>query len=98
MFKVETTALNFSNLSSIFFFCCQKADKRALENLISRTKFDQSIGTLDQALQDALQRLDGYVRSSVTRTRSHFRLERKGGGCMILNAVGLGLNVNLILD
>ncbi|XP_068674885.1 glutamine-rich protein 2-like isoform X1 [Montipora foliosa] len=36
-----------------------KADKRALDNLVSRSKFDQSIGGLDQSLQELLQRLEG---------------------------------------
>lgn len=36
-----------------------KADKRAIDNLVSRTKFDQSIGGLDQSLQELLQRLEG---------------------------------------
>lgn len=36
-----------------------KADKRTIDNLVSRTKFDQSIGGLDQSLQDLLQRLEG---------------------------------------
>lgn len=35
-----------------------KADKRALDNLISRSKFDQSIGGLEQSLQELLNRLD----------------------------------------
>ncbi|EDO30154.1 predicted protein, partial [Nematostella vectensis] len=37
-----------------------KADKRSLDNLVSRLKFDQTVGTLDQAIQDLLSRLDGY--------------------------------------
>ncbi|KAK3752197.1 hypothetical protein QZH41_019337 [Actinostola sp. cb2023] len=35
-----------------------KVDKKALDNLISRLKFDQSIGNLDQAIQDLLNRLE----------------------------------------
>ena len=42
-------------------FLLQKADKRTIDNLVSRTKFDQSIGGLDQSLQDLLQRLEGQV-------------------------------------
>ncbi|XP_020607352.1 glutamine-rich protein 2-like isoform X2 [Orbicella faveolata] len=36
-----------------------KADKRTLDNLVNRTKFDQSIGSLDQSLQELLHRLEG---------------------------------------
>ena len=39
----------------------QKADKRTLDNLVNRTKFDQSIGSLDQSLQELLHRLEGQV-------------------------------------
>ena len=46
----------------------QKADKRALDNLVSRTKFDQSIGGLDQSLQELLRRLEAQVCSSPART------------------------------
>ena len=42
----------------------QKADKRALDNLISRSKFDQSIGGLEQSMQELLHRLDGQVGST----------------------------------
>lgn len=40
-----------------------KADKRSLDNLISRSKFDQSIGGLEQSLQELLNRLDGQESS-----------------------------------
>nr|XP_058972175.1 glutamine-rich protein 2-like isoform X4 [Pocillopora verrucosa] len=40
-----------------------KADKRALDNLISRSKFDQSIGGLEQSMQELLHRLDGQESS-----------------------------------
>lgn len=36
-----------------------KADKRTLDHLVNRTKFDQSIGSLDQSLQELLHRLEG---------------------------------------
>lgn len=44
-----------------FLLFLQKADKRSLDNLINRTKFDQSIGGLDQSLQELLHRLEGQV-------------------------------------
>ena len=47
-----------------FNITLQKADKRAIDNLVSRTKFDQSIGGLDQSLQELLQRLEGQVRNT----------------------------------
>ncbi|XP_022780651.1 glutamine-rich protein 2-like isoform X6 [Stylophora pistillata] len=40
-----------------------KDDKRSLDNLISRSKFDQSIGGLEQSLQELLNRLDGQESS-----------------------------------
>lgn len=36
-----------------------KADKLALDNMISRMKFDASFGALDQSIQDILNRLNG---------------------------------------
>lgn len=45
----------------ILLFLVQKADKRTLDNLVNRTKFDQSIGSLDQSLQELLHRLEGQV-------------------------------------
>lgn len=48
----------------ILFLLLQKADKRTLDNLVNRTKFDQSIGSLDQSLQELLHRLEGQVCNS----------------------------------
>ena len=39
----------------------QKADKHTVDKLVSRSKFDQSIGGLDQSLQELLQRVEGQV-------------------------------------
>ncbi|XP_067042834.1 uncharacterized protein [Acropora muricata] len=36
-----------------------KADKHTVDKLVSRSKFDQSIGGLDQSLQELLQRVEG---------------------------------------
>lgn len=51
----------------------QKADKRALDNLISRSKFDQSIGGLEQSMQELLHRLDGQVGSTRHKFLYHLR-------------------------
>ena len=51
----------------------QKADKRALDNLISRGKFDQSIGGLEQSMQELLHRLDGQVGSTRHKFLYHLR-------------------------
>jgi len=48
----------------ILLLLLQKADKRTLDNLVNRTKFDQSIGSLDQSLQELLHRLEGQVCNS----------------------------------
>ena len=48
----------------ILLYLLQKADKRTLDHLVNRTKFDQSIGSLDQSLQELLHRLEGQVCNS----------------------------------
>ena len=55
----------------------QKADKRAVDNLVSRSKFDQSIGGLDQSLQELLQRLEGQVCITHNYTDHTFTLALK---------------------
>ena len=57
------TVINYK-ATFIFMSLLKKADKRAIDNLVSRTKFDQSIGSLDQTLQELLQRLAGQVRAA----------------------------------
>lgn len=64
-------ALCLQILSLSFYILLQKADKRALDNLISRSKFDESIGGLEQSLQELLNRLEGQVGSTSDKCSYH---------------------------
>lgn len=61
MSSYEVAVTNYQRSNMILLFLLQKADKRTLDNLVNRTKFDQSIGSLDQSLQELLHRLEGQV-------------------------------------
>ena len=53
--------LGIDNCLFSVFKNLQKADKLALDNMISRLKFDASFGALEQSIQNILNRLSGQV-------------------------------------
>ena len=70
----------------------QKADKRTLDNLINRTKFDQSIGSLDQSLQELLHRLEGQVCNSCFDTMQSYLMPREIAYKLVITSVAIDLN------
>lgn len=44
--------------------------------MVNRTKFDQSIGSLDQSLQELLHRLEGQVCNSYFNATEHYLISK----------------------